>query len=1025
MMVAFTGTDLPASGQFIIPGNPLLGLVVTELDQAKALRSPLQSAGDTGAILSYYKSAAANGAMSDASLASSSGPSSIFVSPTAFHSRSISSTSIGTQSSSAYSSESSKARATAPSAYKPPQPRPASPLGLNGAARRSSIPSEGGADRRRIAVVEMDMHVNEHPRSDTYRDTSTSPSSNLGSRRGSEAQLGGLALVAPPDASLRTCIGFTHPLTSPVQPPSIQLQPSSSTAPSHVRSSSETVTVSGRVMGHTRKSSREVAVLGTLSRPTKLSDQDYPSTVTEALKPPLFQTPQSRSPSPGTPETSDSGSSTTHPKSRQRKDALFPSVSPIKELRETLSPQASPVPAPVVTPRIGESKGIGGRVAGPVIVNIFPESPTPVNGKHIMSVPKTSTATPATPYLYYQPGLHAKAGPLPPPPISVFNIDPNAPPPPRPPRHQPLKKKGDMEAVKQALALPPSVAAALKTRILLTEPKKESGAITSTNSPPSEAVKELAPTLSPLQPAASESRPEEPKSRPNTSSQGKKESELPETPAHVREGAFPPSRVCTTDLNCTVSPDQTVVPLPRHESMDDLVATVGHAIDDMGIIRSSDVPPPTVLEPLRRNENRGNRSGLDIRRISLTPTPPLDDDGSVENERGPEVLPPLPAKNEHQSPDERVRSALSIKRFSSLPRTPSPMSLNQPSGGSKSSSRTPSPSLVVHRPVRRVLPPVQKIKSTWPPAMHFADVIVKKNALDRSVGYAQKINELYMYDCGLGDWIVETRYKAANPPKRTPVRTSVRVPSTHSPRTQTRNISESSTGSEVTFPRRPDAYLATDLSTPPSADSSPPNAPPPLPYPGLASAPRNGSNRASTIIASSSSSSGRSLTSPTSSNKSPGSFFASLGRKTSLKKDKSLVSMAPVIGRVLSKSPPRPVTIPNSPSVPGGPRAPPNRMQRSQTIVISPQSPSNGPGHHRSSTVVIQRPSQLSGRNTFSERGSPTDPDDFARQVDKLAALLPKADKTVLAGYLRRAGQDILAIGQYLEDEKNGSLRYD
>lgn len=135
-MAAFTGTDLPAS------------------DQAKALRSPLQSAptGDTEPILSYYKSAAVNGAMSDSSsLAPSSGPSSTFVSPVAFHSRSISSTSITTQSSSsAYSSESSKARATAPSAYKPPQTRPASPLGLNGTARRQSIPSEGSADRRRI-----------------------------------------------------------------------------------------------------------------------------------------------------------------------------------------------------------------------------------------------------------------------------------------------------------------------------------------------------------------------------------------------------------------------------------------------------------------------------------------------------------------------------------------------------------------------------------------------------------------------------------------------------------------------------------------------------------------------------------------------------------------------------------------------------------------------------------------------------------------------------------------------------------
>jgi hypothetical protein len=132
--------------------------------------------------------------------------------------------------------------------------------------------------------------------------------------------------------------------------------------------------------------------------------------------------------------------------------------------------------------------------------------------------PKTSTATPATPYLHYQPGLHAKAGPLPPPPMSVFSIDPSAPPPPRPPRHQPLKKKGDMDAVKQALALPPSVAAALKTRILLTEAKEERGATPSINSPPSEAVKELAPTsstsslgLDALHPMTSEHRLEEPK----------------------------------------------------------------------------------------------------------------------------------------------------------------------------------------------------------------------------------------------------------------------------------------------------------------------------------------------------------------------------------------------------------------------------------------------------------------------------------------------------------------------------------
>ncbi|KAH9973032.1 hypothetical protein BGW80DRAFT_1172465 [Lactifluus volemus] len=50
---------------------------------------------------------------------------------------------------------------------------------------------------------------------------------------------------------------------------------------------------------------------------------------------------------------------------------------------------------------------------------------------------------------------------------------------------------------------------------------------------------------------------------------------------------------------------------------------------------------------------------------------------------------------------------------------------------------------------------------------------------------------------------------------------------------------------------------------------------------------------------------------------------------------------------------------------------------------------------------------------------------EFTRQVEKLADLLPHADRTILAGYLRRSGQDILAIGQYLDDEKNGCLRRD
>jgi len=51
-----------------------------------------------------------------------------------------------------------------------------------------------------------------------------------------------------------------------------------------------------------------------------------------------------------------------------------------------------------------------------------------------------------------------------------------------------------------------------------------------------------------------------------------------------------------------------------------------------------------------------------------------------------------------------------------------------------------------------------------------------------------------------------------------------------------------------------------------------------------------------------------------------------------------------------------------------------------------------------------------------------SDPE-FSRQVDKLSDLLPHADRAILAGYLHRAGQDVLAIGQYLEDEKNGTIQ--
>ncbi|KAL4075776.1 hypothetical protein J3A83DRAFT_4157046 [Scleroderma citrinum] len=906
--------------------------------------------------------------------------------------------------SSEYSADSSTENSTNTFAM---QPCPVSPPAV-GARRRSGIPTQGGADRRRLAIVQvntLDSSLEREPKKQQSDSTHTSDSS--GSCPDSLHSRKGLALVAPPDASPRS---YSQLGGQPVPTPR-----------AHTRASSEAVKFSNKGIGHVpRKPSREVAIVGTapsfLDCATSDLQQWSQFSQLDALKPPLFQMPQSRSPSPGNSEISDSSGSAYH--ARQRKDALAPGISPIKELKEGTTP--------VVTPNVGQSKHISNRVAGPIVINLCPESPSPsprspsqysasqrsTTPSPIFSDPwtpstaHTSPATEMSPYLYYQPGLHATAGPLPPPPVAAFNIGPKVPPPPRPPRQYPVRRKGDIDVVKQALQLPPHVAAALNS-------KSPSPAPASTASFPKDVDDD------------SLSECTHPKS------------------VHVREGAFPPSRLCSPDI------EDVTISLPRPESMEDLVASIGLAIDDMGIMSSNDVPPPTIIEPPRYHEGCGGRQGLDIRReenrkdetrpsinseipqVIRFPSPPRSEENTTESSFLDEVVPPVPAKNDVPYLDVRIKNVLNMKRFSTLPRTPSLMSLNRLSVASKRSSRAPSPS--VHSSIPPVRPPIRRIKSASPSAMYFADVVAKKSPLERSMGYARKINELYHYDCGLGDWIVEVRHRATHPHstgrRATLNSEGSRVPSTWSPRLEQRHFSQSSTDSGVTFPRRPDAYSATDLSSRTAGDSSPPNAPPPLPYPALAVVPRNGPSRASTIVATSSSSSARSILSPS---KSTGGFFLGLGRKTSLKKEQTPNTPASPTKNLLSKSPPRAESIPRPvnvppvvPSVPGGPRAPPNRMQRSQTIIVGSQSSSSGGSPQRSSTVS-RRPSLFGGRGSTPEKhkSNGMSEDDFNRQLDRLAALLPRAGRHILEIYLRRTGQDMLALGQYIEDDKNGTYRY-
>lgn len=285
-----------------------------------------------------------------------------------------------------------------------------------------------------------------------------------------------------------------------------------------------------------------------------------------------------------------------------------------------------------------------------------------------------------------------------------------------------------------------------------------------------------------------------------------------------------------------------------------------------------------------------------------------------------------------------------------------------------------------------------------------------------------------------------------------------RHPSGHSAQ-QDRMVSDGSVRTQATFPIRADAYVATDLGVKASdIVSAPASLPPPLPYPSLAKPPRP-APPLTLSFSSTSASSARSIPlSLPSAAKSAGGFFSSIGRRSSTKREQreqreqraqlqqlqnhqhhqhhhpALPASTPP--NVLSKLPPVAPRPAVAPVVPGGPRAPPNRVQRSQTLMLAPSPPAetspSPPTSAKRRSSVLRRPSVFTtrtgsgGDGAGAAGGSPA-PDvevrsspDFVRQVDKLADLLPHVEKHILAGYLRRAGQDILAIGAFDCDTLDG-----
>ncbi|KAJ7591349.1 hypothetical protein C8J56DRAFT_825421 [Mycena floridula] len=762
--------------------------------------------------------------------------------------------------------------------------------------QRTSIPSEGGSDRRRMAIIEMDQG----------RTAQANPvKSSDGRSRRIRPSLDNLALVAPPDASIKSYSSLTPPPTAPI----------SGTLDFHVEQPEK---------GHQRSASEAVAKKSTSPRNVSIvgSSRVLPPLVIEslssadivdttALHPPIFLHPQARSPSPA--------------------------MSAISAISES---------SLVVTPGLGEGKSIDMPVAAPVITKLASHSAQPTQNDDIHR---------AAQYLDYQPGIHATAGPLPTPPRSSFDS-----PPPRPPRrHSPSpNRRREMELVKQALQLPPSVTAALSSF------------------PPSPVIS----NVSSIQNVPSV----ELKSDDHNSG------------SHRREGAFSPSQADSVSSTYDIGP----IKHQRMPGMDSVMAMSRSSSTD---VHSIVVQPPRD-QAADDMYNDGWVSVARERNMSPECRISTEERSSAEfssNSHSPSnslsTAPSLPPKS-----PKGFRNSLSrgLKRMS-LPRTPSMKSSSRSSSDGRHSGslpRTPSPPLIRPR---------MKIKTLYPAAMYCHEVHGQRSAQERCTIYAQKINELYSCDCGLGDWVFEAQIRRPNGSHST---LKLNPPPVHQFSPQPRHTSRSSVISEATFPSRPDASAATDLSQQSVSDHSLPNSPPPLPYPALAMNQQRANLPPSAAM--------RLLGSGTPSK--TGNFFASLGRKASIRKDRTLGAPNATPPTRLTKNPPTPARITN-PTVPGGPRAPTNRMLRSQTIMLSSPfssnsslSEKNGPLHRRPS---------LNNTSTTETAIDLNDDPEFIKHLDKLSDVLPHAERAVLAGYLRRAGQDIMAIGQYLEDEKNGNIR--
>lgn len=233
-------------------------------------------------------------------------------------------------------------------------------------------------------------------------------------------------------------------------------------------------------------------------------------------------------------------------------------------------------------------------------------------------------------------------------------------------------------------------------------------------------------------------------------------------PSHVREGAFAPSTKSSPETEFVSRPDIAVIPVDN--DVDSASSSSPPPVATSTIIAETADDLPGELVSISPSQ----RSWISLSQaLSDGPSSPRSSEEEARSTLSSNGFLPVshgPRGKKEANKDEMrqtfvgVKGTLTtLKRFSTLPRTPT-LSSKAPTVPPRSASPSPPPAISPPlAPASR--PPRPKIRSNLPTSMWGQDVVGLPTALERAMGYADKINDLAKYDCGLADWVVATKLK--------------------------------------------------------------------------------------------------------------------------------------------------------------------------------------------------------------------------------------------------------------------------